>query len=135
MTYDDFVARYKEAHRAWILGRLDRAAAVDALARLRAVVPSLEPPDQRPNAAELLRVWEAEISPEAADRMARAVTALSRAERDGGTVTERIARAEAGIAEIGRIAAEAEDARERSAIRGMSETLAKLADALRRSPR
>jgi hypothetical protein len=98
-------------------------------------VPSLEPPEQRPNAEQLLRVWEAEISPEAADRMERAVTALSQAERDGGTVMERIARAEAGIAEIGRIAAEAEDARERSAIRGMSETLAKLADALRRSPR
>jgi hypothetical protein len=133
MDYDEFVRRYREGRRAWLLGRADRATAAVDLARLRAAVPTVEPAAKRQTAGELLDHWAAETAPEAVDRMNRAVAALGRAERDDGTVAERVARAEAGIAEIGRIAAEAPDPGERSALNGLTETLARLADALRRS--
>jgi molecular chaperone GrpE (heat shock protein) len=133
MEYDEFFARYKDAHLRWTFGELDRAGALEELTRLRALVPSIDPPDKRRTAESVLRQWEVETSPQAEERMTRAMATLSQAERGDGTVAERIARARAGIAEITRIAAEAEDVAERYAITGLTETLAKLVDALERS--
>ncbi|WP_460667033.1 hypothetical protein [Kribbella swartbergensis] len=133
MEYEEFFGRYKRAHEDWTFGRLDRDDAAAELERLRAIVPSIEPSDRRQTAEYLLEQWANETSPEAEDRMARAGAVLARAGSGDGTVAERKARAEAGIAEITRIADETVDVGERFAILGMNETLAKLIDVLERS--
>lgn len=132
MDYDEFFARYRSAHRAWTFGTLERNDAATELERLRAIVPSIEPSDRRQTAEYLVEQWATELSPQAEDRMARATAVLS-AGGDDGTVAERKARAEAGIAEITSIADETTDIAQRYAILGMNETLAKLIDALERS--
>lgn len=132
MDYDAFFGRYKSAHEAWTFGKLDLEGAAAELQRLRAIVPSIEPPAKRQFADYLLKQWTNEISPQAENRMARATAVLSRAGADGGTVAERRARAESGIAEITGIANEATDVAERYAILGLNETLATLIDALER---
>jgi hypothetical protein len=133
MDYEEFFSQYKRAHENWTFGRLDRDDAAAELERLRAIVPSIEPSDRRQTAEYLLEQWANETSPEAEDRLARAGVVLARAASADGTVAERKARAEAGIAEITRIADETADVGERYAILGMNETLAKLIDGLERS--
>jgi hypothetical protein len=135
MDYDTFFARYTAAHEAWTFGRSDRAAALTELARLRRVLGSIEPPDDRAMAAYLLEQWANETSYEAADRFSRAAEIVARAEVHGGTAAQRMARVEGAIAEITGIADETSDVAERYAILGMTETLAELLDDLRRAAR
>ncbi|MEU4396500.1 hypothetical protein [Kribbella sp. NPDC023855] len=135
MEYDEFFAQYKRAHDEWSFGKLDAAGASAALARLQELVPSVEPSDKQQFADYLLRQWANETSVQADDRMARAMAVLARASADEGTLAERLARAEAGIAEITGIANETTDVAERYAILGLNETLATTIDTAERPGR
>jgi hypothetical protein len=132
MEYDEFFAQYKSAHDEWTFGKLDAAGATAVLVRLRELVPSIEPLAKQQLADYLVRQWANETSLQADDRMARATAALARASADEGTLADRKARAEAGIAEITGIANETEDVAERYAILGLNETLATVIDTAER---
>ena len=131
MRYDEFLTQYHRAHHDWSFGGMNATEAADLIAALRAELPALEPADMRRDAEDILRLFAAEISPEAQERMARAVSALSAAGADDGTLAERIARAEAGIAAITAIADESPHRSERHAILSLNETLFTLIEALR----
>jgi hypothetical protein len=133
MRYDELLAQYHQAHRDWTFGRIDTAEASSRIAALSAELPAIEP-DKRADAEYALRSFEAEISPDSQARMARAVDAVNAAGADDGTVAERIARAEAGIAAVTAIADESPDRSERHAILSLSETLVTLIAALRLGP-
>jgi hypothetical protein len=133
VRYDEFLTQYKQAHRDWSFGRIDTADAGSRIAALRDELPQIEP-DKRADAEYALRSFEAEISPDSQSRMARAVDAVSAAGADDGTVAERIARAEVGIAVVTAIADESPDRSERHAILSLNETLATLIEALRLDP-
>jgi hypothetical protein len=131
VRYDEFLTRYQQAHHDWSFGRMNAAEAADLIAALRAELPALEPAEWRRDAEDILRLFTAEISPEARERMARAVSALSAAGADDGTIAERIARAEAAITAITAIADESPYRSERHAILSLNETLFTLIEALR----
>lgn len=135
MEYDEFFAQYQRAYELWTFGRLDTDGALAELERLRPIAQSVEPAGKRETAEYLLAQWANETSPQAAARTARATAVLTRAGADDGTIAERKARAEAGIAEITAIANETTDVAERYAILGLNETLAKLVDTLGREGR
>ena len=130
MLYDEFLAQYKPAHFDWSFGRINTTEAASRIAALRGELPELEP-DKRADAEYALNSFAAEISPESQARMARAVDAVNAAGADDGSVAERIARAEAGIAAVTAIAEESPDRSERHAILSLNETLVTLIEALR----
>jgi hypothetical protein len=132
VQYDEFLVQYKQAHYDWSFGRIDTFEAASRIAHLRSEVPSIEPPDKRADAEYQLREFDAEISPESQERMARAIEAIGVASSGEGTVDERIARAEHGIVTVTSIANESDDAAERFAILFMNETLGTLIESLRR---
>jgi hypothetical protein len=130
VQYDEFLAQYKQAHFDWSFGRINTAEVASRIAALRAELAGLEP-DKRVDAEYALNSFAAEISPESQARMARAVDAVNAAGADDGTIAERIARAEAGIAAVTAIAEESPDRSERHAILSLNETLVTLIEALR----
>ena len=130
MRYDEFLAQYKQAHSDWSFGRINTTEAASRIAALRGELPGLEP-DKRADAEYALNSFAAEISAESQARMARAVDAVNAAGADDGSVAERIARAEAGIAAVTAIAEESPDRSERHAILSLNETLVTLIEALR----
>jgi hypothetical protein len=130
VQYDEFLAQYKQAHFDWSFGRINTAEVASRIAALRAELAGLEP-DKRVDAEYALNSFAAEISPESQARMARAVDAVNAAGADDGTIAERIARAEAGIAAVTAIAEESPDRSERHAILSLNETLVTLIETLR----
>jgi len=130
MRFDEFLAQYKQAHHDWTFGRIKADAAAAEIARLRAAVPSIDPPEKRRTAESSLSRFESEISPEAQERMARAIEAISAAMADSGSVSERVARAEDGMAAVTSIAREAANSGEEHAILSLNESLLTLIDRL-----
>ncbi|NIK55057.1 hypothetical protein [Kribbella shirazensis] len=132
MNYDDFDAEYRR-----VLGIADELP-TDALAReierLRVLAGGLADVADRRRAgngiAMLDDILGYDEQPAASPAMAEAERAHALASADGGTDEERIARAEAGMAEISRIAQTA-DPSERTAILALNESLYMLILALR----
>jgi hypothetical protein len=131
MEYDDFDVEYRRV--------LDGAAGLSAEAlaaeidRLRGLAAQITDPADRRDAdneiaslASVLSVGDLPLSSPAEIEAGRV---HSRAIADGGTPEERIARAQAGMAEISRIAAAADPA-ERAGIIELNESLAMLVLAL-----
>lgn len=131
VQYEEFVAQYKRTHRDWGSGIIDTAAAAAEIARLRSILPVLEPSAKRASAEYALDQFADEISPESQDRMARAVTAIAVASAEDGTVEERLARAEEDLRAVTRIADETSNDDERHAILSMNEMLGMLIMSLR----
>jgi hypothetical protein len=132
MEYDDFDVEYRRV--------LDGAAGLSAEAlaaeidRLRGLAAQITDPADRRDAdneiaslASVLSVGDLPLSSSAEIEAGRV---HSRAIADGGTPEERIARAQAGMAEISRIAAAADPA-ERAGIIELNESLAMLVLALK----
>jgi phosphoglucomutase len=132
MRYDEFLEQYKAAHYDWSFGRIDTATAAAAIAELRAVLPTVEPSEKRADGEFLLTDFADEISPESQGRMARAQEAIDVAADPSGTLDERIARLEQGMASVTRIADESDNRSEQHAILSMNETLATLIEVLRK---
>jgi hypothetical protein len=124
LQYKEFFEQYKQAHFDWTFGRIKTAVAAGEIARLRTLVAALDQPEDRVEALDQLADFEAEISPEAQNRMARPMDAIRQAMDDSGTADERIARAEHGIAAVTRIAYESQDRSEQHQILEMNEMLA-----------
>jgi hypothetical protein len=131
MTYEEFQAEYQRVFDTIE----DQPAAQFApdLARLRAMAAGIESPTDRRTAenqiATIEDILDYDNEPPLSPAMAEAIRAHARASADGGTNEERIARAEAGMAEIGRIADAAAPA-EQAAILEMNESLYMLIMAL-----
>jgi hypothetical protein len=132
MEYDDFDVEYRRV--------LDGAAGLSAEAlaaeidRLRGLAAQITDPADRRDAdneiASLANVLSVGDLPPSSPAEIEAGRVHSRAIADGGTPEERIARAQAGMAEISRIAAAADPA-ERSGIIELNESLAMLVLALK----
>lgn len=130
VDYDQFDAEYGRVLSA--APTLDAASAADEVSRLRELAATIDEPADRAAAGLLLASLEDALStstPQLSPAMAAAVRVHARAGSQDGTVAERIERARAGMAEIGRIAATAETA-EQGAILDLNESLSMLVDAL-----
>lgn len=123
MDYAEFLTAYKQAYGDWSNG-----GPAD-VTRLRALVPQLVEAD-RSRAEFQLGQWEAELSPQANDRMRRASEAMARAGDPEGELEARIERALTGIREITAIAEESSNPAEQRAILSLNESLAMLAESL-----
>jgi hypothetical protein len=132
MNYDEFDAEYRR-----VLGVADELH-TDVLARgierLRVLADGLANVAERRKAdngiAMLEDILGYDEQPAASPAMAEAERAHTLASADGGTDEERIARAEAGMAEIARIAQTA-DPSQRTGILALNESLHMLILALR----
>ncbi len=137
MAYDEFRSEYDAVHQAVLAARLDLAGLRAEIARLDGLTVSLDAADRERAQADLERLREllaaAHTSPpEVSPAQAEAMSAAARASDPSGTVEERLARLEAGIAEIQRIAANVTDPAERIVVAQQAEQLAMNASALRR---
>ncbi|WP_350280599.1 hypothetical protein [Kribbella sp. HUAS MG21] len=128
MRYDEFLQRYKAAQHEWRLGALDARA---ALAALRGVVPEIDDARLQQTALFLIERWEAQTSPAAEERMARAQQLAAEAERDEGDARERIARLEQGMRAITAVSRETDDEFEQNAVLALNGPLARLAESWR----
>lgn len=131
MRFGEFLIKHKRVHRDWTLGLIKADAAAAEIACLRAEVPAIEPSEKRKTADFLLSRFESQLSPDAQDRMASAVNAISAAAVVDGSVRERIARAERGMTALTLIARRATNSSEEHAILSMNDTLMTLIDSLR----
>lgn len=134
MDYDQFDVQY--GHVLDAARVLDASTLAGQLDKLREMAATIEDPADRHAAELLLASLEDALGntrPELSEAMARAVRVHARARDEEGTAAERIDRARAGIAEIGRIAAAAEPA-EQGAILDLNESLQLLVEALEISP-
>ncbi|MEU4602695.1 hypothetical protein AB0F43_06935 [Kribbella sp. NPDC023972] len=128
MRYDEFLRRYKAAYGEWQLGAGDEREALPALSRM---VPEIDEEDGQRTARFLIGRWEAEVSPAAQERVARALRRAAEAEVEEGTAEERIARLETAMRDVTAIARETDDEFEQHAILALNEPLASLADTWR----
>lgn len=131
MQFSEFFVQYKKAHSDWNFGRMTSSAAAAEIARLRSMVSSIEPVEKQRTAEFNLGRFESEISPEAKQRMARALKAVSAASAQDGTPEERLSRAEDGIAAVTAIARDAANSSEQHAILSLNESLLMVIDILR----
>ncbi|WP_427886675.1 hypothetical protein ACQHIV_28205 [Kribbella sp. GL6] len=138
MEYAEFEVEYKRLSELIMSGRSDQIQPAD-ITRLRALASQIDDEDDREDA--LLEVSGTEYvlaqgpddePPSEIVRQARAVYA--EADRNDGTAAERLARAEAGMRELERIA-QAGDPDERRAIGSLEHTLMMLIGALRNEAR
>ncbi|MEV8377033.1 hypothetical protein AB0P21_30105 [Kribbella sp. NPDC056861] len=135
MDYDEFKADYQR-----VFDSIDNQPAghfAPDLARLKAKAAAIESPKDRRTAENQIATIEDVLAyddePPLSPAMADAIRAHTRASAGDGTNQERIARAEAGMAEIGRIA-EAADPAEQASILTMNESLYMLIMALEPDP-
>jgi hypothetical protein len=133
MEYEQFYTEYERVVEAAITGLGLEALTVE-VRRLRLLADGVVDLDDRGEAghvvAMLERVLTLEPGPAPSAAVLAANEAYSRATASDGTAAERIARAEAGIEEIGRIA-RAADPDKQSDIRQMNESLYTLVGALK----
>ncbi|GAA1602837.1 hypothetical protein GCM10009789_66060 [Kribbella sancticallisti] len=134
MDYDEFKADYQQVFDS--IENQPAAHFAPAVTRLKAKAAAIESAIDRRTAEgqiatleDILAYDDEPLSP----AMAAAIRAHSRAGAAGGTNEERIARAEAGMAEIGRIAETADPAEEASILE-MNESLYMLIMALKPDP-
>ncbi|TCN39347.1 hypothetical protein EV644_107319 [Kribbella orskensis] len=132
MDYEQFKAEYKQVFDA-IDGDRPSADFAPDVARLKALAATIEDPANRRSAENRIATIEDVLSygdgPPLSPAMAQAIRVHAAASAAGGTPQERIARAEAGMAEIGRIA-EAAGPGEEASIMNMNESLYMLVLAL-----
>jgi hypothetical protein len=133
VEYDEFDAEYNRVVEAVKAG-LSTVALVAEIERLRALADGIDDESGRKDAGYDLAVLEDLLAHDDAEQPSevtkQARAAYAEATRYDGTAAERIARAEAGIEKLGRIAAGA-DPEEREAITGLNESLDMLIGALR----
>jgi hypothetical protein len=129
MEYGDFDAARRRIVRAWGSDITDPEELAAAVERLRAQAATVDGDADRAKAIRYLAtlddlVLEARTPESVAVRQASDV--MMRASRPDGTAAERRARAEAGMAEIARIAYAAPTVGERDAALEMNETLVQI---------
>jgi hypothetical protein len=143
MDYEQFKTEYRTVFDA-IDGDRPSADFAPDVARLKALAATIEDPADRRSAENRIATIEDVLSygegPPMSPAMVQAVRVHAAASAAGGTPQERIARAEAGMAEIGRIAeagmaeigriAEAAGPSEEAAIMNLNESLYMLSTAL-----
>lgn len=131
MEYDDFDAEYRRILD--VAARLSDEALTAEVERLRGLASQLADPTDRRDAdddiASLAGVLSPTGVPPASPIVIEAERVHSAAGAPGGTPAERIARARAGMQEIGRLAATANPA-ERAGILELNESLLLLVTAL-----
>lgn len=131
MDYDEFKAEYRKVWDA-LDGNRPAADFAPDLARLKTLASTIENPVERRSAdndvADLEGVLAEDDEP-TSPAMTEAIRAHGAASVGGGTPAERIARAEAGMAEIARISEAAEPA-DSEAILELNESLYMLIMAL-----
>lgn len=124
MSYEQFKAEYQRVFDS--IESQPAAHFAPDVARLKVTAAAIESPADRRTAQNQIATIEDVLAydnePPLSPAMANAIRAHARASAAGGTNEERIARAEAGMAEIGRIADAAEPA-EQAAILEMNESL------------
>jgi multidrug resistance efflux pump len=137
VAYDEFRREYDAVHQAVLTARLDLSGLRAEIARLDGLTASLDAADRERAQGDLEQLREllaaAHTSPpDVSPAQAEAMSAAARASDPSGTVAERLARIEAGIAEIQRIAAGVTDPAERIVVAQQAEQLTMLASALGR---
>ncbi|HEY3003304.1 MAG TPA: hypothetical protein VGJ44_13230 [Kribbellaceae bacterium] len=137
MAYDEFRREYDAVHQAVLTARLDLSGLRGEIARLDGLTTSLDAADRERALGDLEQLREllaaAHTSPpDVSPAQAEAMSAAARASDPSGTVAERLARIEAGIAEIQRIATGVTDPAERIVVAQQAEQLTMLASALGR---
>ncbi|WP_020388571.1 hypothetical protein [Kribbella catacumbae] len=124
MDYEQFKTEYQQVFDS--IENQPSAHFAPDLARLRSMAAAIDSPADRRTAENQIATIEDILAydeePPLSPAMANASRAHARASAAGGTTEERIARAEAGMAEIGRIAAAADPA-EQASILEMNESL------------
>ncbi|MFC5267418.1 hypothetical protein ACFPJ1_35335 [Kribbella qitaiheensis] len=132
MDYDQFDAEYQRVVEAAQSDLSTEALRVE-VQRLRQLSAQVEDPDDREEAGHAVAMLENVLSTDPGPPPSEAVLAANQAYADAtssdGTPAERIARAEAGITEIARIARTA-DPEEESSILQFNESLHMLIGAL-----
>ncbi|MEV8377031.1 hypothetical protein AB0P21_30095 [Kribbella sp. NPDC056861] len=131
MDYDQFNAKYRQIFDS--VESQPSAYFAPDIARLKLLAAELEDVHERTEAENLIADLEGVLEYEAeplSPAMVEAVRAHARADAATGTPAERIARLEAGMAEIARIAATAEPA-EQASILEMNDSLHMLIGAVR----
>ena len=140
MDYEALRAEHDALRRQFLDGDLEPAELVAEAVMLRSRTAELADPEDKDRIEAQLDALErlatygespAGAAPRPDAATSRATEALQWARQDTGTTEERIARAERGIAEIRRIAADATNSRERMAILRSTDLLARLASSLR----
>lgn len=125
MEYDEFDAEYNRVVES-AKGGLTIAALAAEIERLRVLAAGIDDESGRKDAGHDIEMLEDLLAHDDADEPSdatkRARAAYAEATRYDGTAVERIARAEAGIEQLGRIAAAA-DPDEQEAISGLTESL------------
>jgi hypothetical protein len=133
MEYAEFEVEYKRVSELIMNGRSDQIQPAD-IARLHALVAQIDDEDDRGDAdMEVAGIEDvlANFSNEPpSEIIMQARAAYAEADRNHGTTAERLARAEAGMRELERIADRA-DPDERRAIGSLEHTLMMLIGALR----
>jgi HEAT repeat protein len=128
MTYEEFEADFQRVHEAAGDGLSTPALQAEIL-RLRQLAETIEDPRQRENAGYDIAMLDDLVAhdddPAPSALMVEASGVYRRATAMDGTPAERIARAEAGIEEIERIADRAVG-NEQASIAGLNETLSML---------
>ncbi|ADB30541.1 hypothetical protein Kfla_1440 [Kribbella flavida DSM 17836] len=133
MEYDEFDAERMRVVRAWGREITDPEVLAAEVERLRELASTVHGERDRARAGRHLVALD-QLVEEARnpvdEALVRASDVMQRAADPSGTPAERRARAEAGLAEIGRIADEASSVGVRDAVLDLNETLAEILDML-----
>jgi hypothetical protein len=137
MEYAEFEVEYKRVSELIMNGRSDQIQPAD-IARLHALAAQIDDEDDREDALLEISGTEYVLAQDPGEPpseiMTQARAAYAEADRNDGTTAERLARAEAGMRELERIA-EGGDPDERRAIGSLEHTLMMLIGALRNDAR
>jgi hypothetical protein len=135
MDYEQFRTEYQQVFDS--IDNQPAAHFAPDLDRLRSMAAAIDSPVDRRTAENQIATIEGVLSyddePPLSPAMVEAVRAHARGNAADGTPAERIARAEAAMAEIGRIA-DAADPAEQASILDMNESLSMLITALEPEP-